>query len=93
MKTRHLIVLALALATCADVANAAGRSFQPQGTPTMPPRRTADCVTYVLLDNKCTADWYKCSADRRICMQAWDDCCRLPGNPARTTIVNAPQTP
>jgi hypothetical protein len=59
----------------------------------MPPARVQDCVTYVLLDNKCTADWYKCSDDRATCTRNWNDCCRLPGNVARTTIVTAPQTP
>ena len=93
MKVRHLIVLGLALATCADAVSVAAPRFRPVYSPTMPPQRTADCVTYALLDNKCTADWYACTADRRTCVRAWDECCTLPGNPARTTIVRAPQLP
>ena len=93
MKLKHLVVIGLALATCVDAASVAAPSFKPIYSPTMPPRRVADCVTYVLLDNKCTADWYNCSADRRTCVRAWDECCSLPGNPGRTTIVRPPQTP
>jgi len=92
MKVRHLVVLGLALVTCAD-GSVLARSFPPVASPTMPPRRVADCVTYALLDNKCTADWYSCTAARPICVRVWNECCTLPGNPARTTIVNAPQTP
>ena len=93
MKSRHLIVLALTLLTCADAAGIAAPSFAPVQSASMPPRRINDCVTYALIDNKCTADWYKCSADRATCTRAWTDCCTLPGNSARTTIVTAPQTP
>jgi len=93
MKGRHLIVLALAFATCADAVSIAAPTFPLVSSPTMPPRRVDDCVTYILLDNKCTADWYKCSADRRTCVREWNECCTLPGNPARTTIVRAPQVP
>ncbi|MBI1211428.1 MAG: hypothetical protein GC190_08195 [Alphaproteobacteria bacterium] len=93
MKSRHLIALALTLVTCADVASVAAPSFAPTPSATMPPQRVADCVTYALVDNKCTADWYQCSADRKTCTRAWSDCCSLPGNPARTTIVTAPRNP
>jgi hypothetical protein len=93
MKLRHLVIIGLALATCADVASIAAPRFKAPSSPTMPPRRVADCVTYVLLDNKCTADWYACGEDRTRCVRAWDECCTLPGNPARTTIVRPPQTP
>ena len=93
MKGRHIAILALALTAWANAPSLAKPSFAPVQSATMPPRRVADCVTYVLLDNKCTADWYNCSADRRTCARAWDECCSLPGNPARTTIVRPPQTP
>jgi hypothetical protein len=93
MKGRQLFVLALALVAWTDVPSIAGPSFAPIQSSTMPPRRVEDCVTYALLDNKCTADWYRCSADRGSCTRAWTACCTLPGNQARTTIVTAPQTP
>lgn len=94
MKRRHLIALAMTILACAGVVAAAPRvSFQQQSSPSMPPRLVADCVTYALIDNKCTADWYKCSADKATCTRQWNDCCTLPGNTARTTIVTSPQTP
>ena len=93
MKVGHFIVLGLALTVCADAVSVAAPAFKQPYSATMPPRRTDDCVTYALLDNKCTADWYKCSADRRTCVREWNECCTLPGNPARTTIVREPQVP
>ena len=93
MKGRHLFVLALALTAWADVQSIAAPSFAPIQSATMPPRRVNDCVTYTLLDNKCTTDWYRCSKDRGTCVRTWAECCTLPGNQARTTIVTAPQTP
>lgn len=93
MTGKHLLILAIALCAWADAPSIAAPSFTQPPSATMPPRRTADCVTYALIDNKCTADWYKCSADRATCTRAWTDCCRLPGNSARTTIVTSPQTP
>ena len=100
MRSKHLLALALSLFACADAPGFAAPASTPisyaqPSHSSMPPRRISDCVTYVLLDNKCTADWYKCSdGDQRgRCVQAWRSCCTLPGNPARTTIVTAPQTP
>jgi hypothetical protein len=93
MKGRYLFVAALAFVALADAAAIAAPAFAPIQSPTMPPRRTADCITYMLLDNKCTADWYRCTTTRGLCVRAWTECCSLPGNKARTTIVTAPQTP
>ncbi len=95
MKVVNLIILALALTACAEPHGKPAQAYLAAATTSsMPPRRVADCITYVLLDNKCTADWYKCSdgGARGRCRQAWEDCCTLPGNKARTTIVAAPQT-
>jgi hypothetical protein len=100
MRARHLFVVAAAfgafLGEPAQTApNAPILAYSEPSHPSMPPRRIADCVTYVLLDNKCTADWYKCSDNgiKGRCVRLWNDCCTLPGNPARTTIVSSPQTP
>jgi hypothetical protein len=95
MKAVSLFLLVLALTACAEPHGKAAPAYLAAATTSsMPPRRVADCITYVLLDNKCTADWYKCSdgGEHGHCRQAWADCCTLPGNKARTTIVTAPQT-
>ena len=100
MRNKHLVVLALSICVYADAPGFAAPAsttlaYAQPSHPSMPPRRISDCVTYVLLDNKCTADWYKCSdaGQKGHCVQAWLACCTLPGNPARTTIVTAPQSP
>ena len=105
MRSKHLLVLALSLVAWAGGQSLAAPAATPPAPapvsyaqpshPSMPPLRTADCVTYILLDNKCTADWYKCSDNgvKGRCARAWTDCCTLPGNPARTTIVSSPQRP
>jgi hypothetical protein len=105
MRSKHLLVLALSLVAYADgqslaapasaPATPAPVSYSQPTHPSMPPRRVGDCVTYALLDNKCTADWYQCSDNgvKGRCVRMWNDCCSLPGNPARTTIVTSPQTP
>jgi hypothetical protein len=96
MKGATVLLLALALAACAQSQGAPAPTYAAVATTSgMPPRRVADCVTFVLLDNKCTADWYHCSdaGERGRCARAWYDCCTLPGNTARTTIVSGPQTP
>jgi len=96
MKAASLLVLALTLAACSEQHGTATPAYLAAATTSsMPPRRVADCVTYELLDNKCTADWYTCSdgGNHGRCTRAWAACCTLPGNKARTTIVTAPQVP
>ena len=95
MKVGSALLLALALAACADSHPAPPAYFAAATTSSMPPTRAGDCITYILLDNKCTADWYHCSdgAEHGKCRRAWAQCCSLPGNTARTTIVTSPQSP
>jgi hypothetical protein len=106
MKAGQLTVVAMALFACLsapslalpggtneDNDNIPLLAHSEPSHPSKPPRRIADCVTYVLVDNKCTADWYKCSDEgvKGRCVNLWNDCCTLPGNPGRTTIVRSPQ--
>ena len=109
MRRAYLFVLAICLSISVGAQGAAAPASTPAAPapktapvsysqpdhPSMPPWRVGDCVTYVLLDNKCTADWYKCSDNgvKGACLRAWNDCCTLPGNTARTTIVTSPQRP
>ena len=83
-----ILLLALVLSACAeppggavDVARVASK--------TLPPDRTVDCLNLALVDDKCTADWYKCrgasDADQS-CMRAWSSCCVLPGQGTRTKL-------
>ena len=83
-----VLLLALALCGCADpearAVNVAGST-----SATLPPDRSLDCVSHVLLDNKCTADWYHCrspSGDDRACVRAWRECCELPGQGSRSRL-------
>ena len=101
MRIKYLVVSALALCACAAGQSFAAdapkvsASYSPPAHTSMPPRLMGDCITYILLDNKCTADWYSCSDgdEKGHCAKAWENCCTLPGNPARTTIVKKAQTP
>ncbi len=96
MRVRSIVFLTLALTACAEPqGNSTPRYLAAATTTSLPPHRVQDCVTYELLDNKCTADWYRCRNDgeRNSCTNAWMACCTLPGNRARTMIVTAPQTP
>ncbi len=96
MKVANILVLVLALTAYAEPhGNAAPAYLAAVTTSSLPPHRVGDCITYVLLDDKCTADWYRCSdaGEHGRCRRAWADCCTLPGNKARTTIVTAPQMP
>ncbi len=96
MTRKYWVALAFATGVALNVPSFAAPHFVPAYSPTKPPLRINDCVTYALLDDKCTADWYKCSSAgtlRNTCVRAWEDCCTLPGNAARTTIVTAPQSP
>ena len=104
MSGKSFLVLAIAVMGCggpsyaqpapAPAQTPVAVSYSQLSHTSMPPRRIGDCITYTLLDDKCTADWYKCTDTvKGKCVRAWADCCTLPGNPARTTIVSAPQTP
>lgn len=60
-------------------------------SPSLPPLRVADCISLVLLDDKCTTDWYVCKrgANPASCVEAWQDCCTLPGQGARSKLGGA----
>ena len=79
-----VLVLALALGACAEP-----RSVATTTASTIPPERAVDCINLVLLDDKCTADWYRCrnaSAEDRSCVKAWRECCTLRGQGSRSRL-------
>lgn len=84
------VVLTLFVA-CADVQGAAPPLPPATSLPSLPPPRIADCLSFALLDDKCTADWYHCKrgAAPASCVEAWQDCCTLPGQGARSRLGSA----
>jgi hypothetical protein len=80
-------LLALALAACADTP-----PTKQVAASTMPPARFADCVDFTLLDDRCTAVWYRCQSGEggsESCITAWEECCTLPGQGARSRLGGA----
>lgn len=77
----------LAAATVAPPATPAGTS------PSLPPPRVADCVNFALLDDACTKRWYTCrrgaAAAAAGCFNAWEQCCTLRGQGARSRLGSA----
>jgi hypothetical protein len=61
--------------------------------PSLPPNRVHDCVTYALLDDMCTKRWYTCkrggSSDLAGCIDAFESCCTLRGQGARSRLGGA----
>lgn len=83
-----LFLAVLALGGCSD-SPSAGHATVVAVSTTLPPHRSADCVYYTLLDDKCTRDWYKCTSnlgEHPSCTKAWTECCTLPGKGARTNL-------
>jgi hypothetical protein len=77
MKMIMLFFAVVALTACDHARDAVHPvSAQPAASATMPPARGGKCVKNVLLDDKCTKDWYQCSDIRSTCVRQWDDCCR-----------------
>ena len=82
----RILLLALALGACAEPAS---KPVQVAGATSLPPGRTFDCVSLVLVDDKCTADWYSCrsAADADAsCVRAWRECCRISGQGNRKRL-------
>jgi hypothetical protein len=78
----------LTAATVAPPATPAGAS------PSLPPPRVADCVNFALLDDACTKRWYACrrgggGTAAASCFDAWEDCCTLRGQGARSRLGSA----
>jgi len=87
IRTASILLLALGLNCCAD----APRPTQVAAS-TLPPKRSADCVDITLLDDRCTRLWYECKAGAtgsQSCVTAWEECCSLPGQGARSRIGGA----
>jgi len=81
-----IVVAALVLASCADAPR------PTKVASTLPPKRSADCIDITLLDDRCTRLWYECKAGeggRDSCVTAWEQCCSLPGQGARSRIGGA----
>jgi hypothetical protein len=77
---------AVAIAVNAPPASPAGRS------PSLPPPRVQDCVTFTLLDDMCTKQWYSCkrgASELSGCVDAWETCCTLRGQGARSRLGSA----
>lgn len=90
---KHVRILAAGALLVAAVG-AHGATVAPQptgGSPSLPPPRVSDCISFALLDDKCTKDWYTCKrgAKPETCADAWEECCTLPGQGARTKLGGA----
>lgn len=84
MKFTFVLAIALALGACAEPRSEASRqaALAAAAASTLPPTRVGDCTNYVLLDNKCTKDWYACidgGDGKSVCTKKWQACCILPG--------------
>jgi hypothetical protein len=61
-------------------------------SPNLPPQRVADCIVFALLDDACTKQWYTCrrgSSELSGCIDAWENCCTLRGQGARSRLGSA----
>jgi len=61
-------------------------------SPSLPPNRVADCVSFALLDEMCTKRWYACKrggSDVGGCIDAFESCCTLRGQGARSRLGSA----
>jgi hypothetical protein len=90
MTCDKLFALAVLLLACAaDVG--AEPAPAASTSPSLPPARVADCISFALLDDKCTRDWYVCKrgANPASCVESWQDCCTLPGQGARSKLGGA----
>jgi hypothetical protein len=78
MKRAAIAVLSLVLlSSCLD-AKLKSDPYASQRQ--MPPNSTAQCVTFVLVDDKCLREWYACKSTAggpQSCTSAWRDCCSL----------------
>jgi len=63
------------LAACSDSHNTTHPAAVQATSPTMPPMRIGNCANSVLVDEKCTQDWYSCADGRSVCMRHWEECC------------------
>ncbi len=75
------------------VAAVAAPPATPAGaSPSLPPNRVADCVSFSLLDEMCTKRWYTCKrggSDVGGCIDAFETCCTLRGQGARSRLGSA----
>ena len=88
MTRARILLMAMVLSACAEPSSGPVKVAGTTST-TLPPSITIDCVDLILLDDKCTADWYRCrspSDDDRSCVRAWKACCELPGQGSRKKI-------
>jgi hypothetical protein len=92
MALRKILAVAVLLIASAGGDRAPAAPAPTTATlPSLPPPRVADCVSFALLDDKCTTDWYVCrrGANPASCVEAWQDCCTLPGQGARSRLGGA----
>jgi hypothetical protein len=90
MRYAKTLALALTLAGCAE-SDHDGPSAWIQAAGNLPPPLYADCVDYVLLDDRCVSHWYACMReknDRSACAYVWEGCCTLPGRGHRQTMAS-----
>lgn len=91
MRCVSILVLALALAACANKTGQEGHSAWLQPVGNLPPPLFQDCVDFVLLDDRCVRAWYGCMRgkdERGVCVDAWESCCTLPGRGNRKTMAS-----
>lgn len=86
MMRLKIVALALLLGACSEVKPGTDMYAAQRS---MPPDRQLDCVSYALVDEACTRAWYACKSDAKVgesCFSAYETCCRLPGQGARSRI-------
>ncbi|MBP6012341.1 MAG: hypothetical protein KBA31_08955 [Alphaproteobacteria bacterium] len=92
MKRVAIAVLALLLlSSCTDVKPGTDMYASQRA---MPPDRGMECLSLVLVDDKCTRDWYACKQDAsggQTCAAGFKSCCRLHGQGSRSKI-GAPES-
>ena len=91
MRFAAVAVLALGLAACGH-SDEITKTAAPTTVATLPPNMFQDCIEFATVDNACSRTWYQCrlgSTDHATCVKAWEDCCTLRGQGARSRTVYA----
>ena len=94
MRNVNVILLAFVvfLAACGHEGTAVAPAPSPAALASLPPPLYQDCVGFTTLDDACTRAWYGCrpgAADPGVCVKAWEDCCTLRGQGARSRFASA----
>jgi hypothetical protein len=89
----HITTVGAANGTSATVIAVSAPPATPAGaSPSLPPNRVADCINFALLDEMCTKRWYTCKrggSDVTGCIDAFESCCTLRGQGARSRLGGA----